>query len=114
MKKHDVVIIGGGHNGLIVAAYLAKAKVDVCVVELRDMVGGCVVTRESTLPGFKHDIAGAIHMMIQANPLLHQDELGLKSKYGLRYVSPTRRAQSFSATIVHWSSIKTSTRCMNP
>jgi hypothetical protein len=33
-----------------------------------------------TLPGFKHDVAGSIHMMIQANPLLHQDELGLKSK----------------------------------
>ena len=88
MEKHDVVIIGGGHNGLIVAAYLAKAKVDVCVVELQDMVGGCVVTRELTLPGFKHDPAGAIHMMIQANPMLHQDELGLKSKYGLKYVSP--------------------------
>jgi phytoene dehydrogenase-like protein len=88
MEKHDVVIIGGGHNGLIVAAYLAKAGLDVCVVELQDIVGGCVVTRELTLPGFKHDPAGAIHMMIQANPLLHQDELGLKSKYGLKYVSP--------------------------
>ncbi|OPL14268.1 MAG: hypothetical protein AVO39_09345 [delta proteobacterium MLS_D] len=88
MEKHDVVIIGGGHNGLIVAAYLAKAKVDVCVVELQDVIGGCVVTREVTLPGFKHDVAGAIHMMIQANPMLHQDELGLKSKYGLKYISP--------------------------
>jgi phytoene dehydrogenase-like protein len=88
VEKHDVVIIGGGHNGLIVAAYLAKAKVDVCVVELQDMVGGCVITRELTLPGFKHDPAGAIHMMIQANPMLHQDELGLKSRYGLKYVSP--------------------------
>ena len=88
VSKHDVVIIGGGHNGLVVAAYLAKAKVDVCVVELQDMVGGCVITRELTLPGFKHDQAGAIHMMIQANPMLHQDELGLKSKYGLKYISP--------------------------
>ncbi len=38
MKEHDVVIIGGGHNGLIVGAYLAKAKVDVCVVELSRQV----------------------------------------------------------------------------
>lgn len=83
-----MVIIGGGHNGLIVAAYLAKAGLGVCVVEMQDMVGGCVITREVTLPGFKHDIAGAIHMMIQANPLIHKDELGLKSKYGLRYVFP--------------------------
>jgi len=88
VSKHDVVIIGGGHNGLTVAAYLAKASVNVCVVELQDMVGGCVITRELTLPGFKHDLAGAIHMMIQANPMLHQDELGLKSKYGLKYISP--------------------------
>ena len=61
MEKHDVVIIGGGHNGLIVAAYLAKAKVDVCVVELLDMVGGCVVTRELTLrvqlSGSRHDLS---------------------------------------------------------
>ncbi len=88
MEQYDVVIIGGGHNGLIVAAYLAKAKVNVCVLELQDMVGGCVVTRELTLPGFKHDPAGAIHMMIQANPMLHRDELGLKAKYGLKYISP--------------------------
>ena len=87
MEKYDVVIIGGGHNGLIVAAYLAKAKVNVCVVELQDMVGGCVVTREINTPGFKHDIAGIMHVTIQASPMLHQDELGLKSKYGLKYIS---------------------------
>ena len=88
VEQHDVVIIGGGHNGLIIAAYLAKAKVDVCLLEVQDMVGGCVISRELTLPGFKHDQAGAIHMMIQANPMLHQDELGLKSRYGLKYISP--------------------------
>jgi len=88
MKEHDVVLIGAGHNGLIVAAYLAKAGLDVCVVEMQDMVGGCVITRELTLPGFKHDLAATMHMTIQANPLIHQDELGLKSKYGLRYIFP--------------------------
>jgi len=87
MEKYDVVIIGGGHNGLIVAAYLAKAKVNVCVVELQDIVGGCVATREFT-PGFKQDIAGVMHMTIQASPMLHLDELGLKSKYGLKYIFP--------------------------
>jgi len=87
-EKYDVVIIGAGHNGLIVGAYLSKAKLSVCMVELQDMVGGCVVTRELTLPGFRHDPAGTIHMMIQANPMLHQDELALQSKYGLKYISP--------------------------
>lgn len=85
-EKYDVVTIGGGHNGLIVAAYLAKAGLNVCVVEQQDKVGGGVITRELTLPGFKHDPASMMHGIIAANPLIHQDELGLLSKYGLKYV----------------------------
>jgi phytoene dehydrogenase-like protein len=88
-EKHDVVIAGGGHNGLIVAAYLAKAGLDVCVVERQDVVGGGAVTRELTLPGFKHDVGSIMHGFIQANPLIHRDELGLKSKYGLKYIFPS-------------------------
>jgi len=88
IEKHDVVVVGGGHNGLIVAAYLAKAGLDVCVVERQDKVGGGVVTKEVTLPGFKQDICSAQHGSIQANPLIHADELGLKSKYGLKYIVP--------------------------
>jgi len=87
-EAHDVVVIGGGHNGLIVAAYLAKAGVDVCVVEKQDKVGGGLVTREVTLPGFKHDIFSTIHLTLSANPLIHRDELGLSSKYGLKYIRP--------------------------
>ena len=88
MEKHDVVIVGGGHNGLIVAAYLAKAGLDVCVVERQDKVGGGVVTKEVTLPGFKHDIMCNQHGSIRANPLIHADELELKSRYGLKYIVP--------------------------
>ncbi|MBU2497804.1 MAG: NAD(P)/FAD-dependent oxidoreductase [Proteobacteria bacterium] len=87
-NTYDVVIAGGGHNGLIVGAYLAKAGLSVCVVERQDKVGGGVVTREWTLPGFKHDIASLIHMTITANPLIHRDELELQSKYGLKYIYP--------------------------
>jgi len=87
-SEHDVVIVGGGHNGLIVAGYLAKAGLDVCVIERQDKVGGGVVTREVTAPGFKQDICSTQHASIQANPLIHQDELGLKSKYGLQYILP--------------------------
>jgi len=85
-ERHEVVIIGGGHNGLTVAAYLVKAGVDVCVVEIKDKVGGGVITEELTLPGFKHDPASVMHALISANPLITQDELGLKSKYGLNYI----------------------------
>ncbi|MFH1122990.1 MAG: NAD(P)/FAD-dependent oxidoreductase [Pseudomonadota bacterium] len=87
-NTYDVVLAGGGHNGLIVAAYMAKAGLDVCVVERQDKVGGGAITREWTLPGFKHDMASLIHMTIQANPLIHRDELGLQSKYGLKYIFP--------------------------
>jgi len=88
VEKHDVVVVGGGHNGLVVAAYLAKAGLDVCVVERQDKVGGGVVTREVTLPGFQQDICSTQHGTIQANPLIRQDELGLISKYGLKYIIP--------------------------
>lgn len=86
--KHDVIVIGAGHNGLIVAAYCAKAGLNVCVVEQSDKVGGSAASRELTLPGFIHDPCATVHMTIQANPLLHRDELGLVSKYGLKYVVP--------------------------
>ncbi len=89
-EKHDVVIIGGGHNGLIVAVYLAKAGLDVCVVESQDKIGGGVKSEELTLPGFIHDPASVMHGTISSNPLIHRDELGLKSKYGLKYIYPEK------------------------
>ena len=46
MKKHDAIIIGAGHNGLTAGAYLAKAGLDVLVVEKNDYIGGAAVTRE--------------------------------------------------------------------
>ncbi len=50
--NHDAIIIGGGHNGLVNAAYLAKAGLDVLVLERRNIVGGAAVTEE-LLPGYK-------------------------------------------------------------
>jgi len=49
---YDAVIIGGGHNGLVCAAYLAKAGKDVCVIERRPVIGGAACT-EQVWPGFK-------------------------------------------------------------
>ena len=51
MKSHDVVIIGGGHNGLVTAFYLAKAGFKPLVLERRDVVGGAAITDEFH-PGF--------------------------------------------------------------
>jgi phytoene dehydrogenase-like protein len=82
----DVVVIGAGHNGLICAAYLAQAGLQVCVVEAQDVVGGNTVTEELTLPGYLHDSCSSAHVLIQSNPVIRDDELGLLSTYGLRYL----------------------------
>jgi phytoene dehydrogenase-like protein len=91
MTQHfEVVIAGGGHNSLIVGCYLAKAGVKTCVVERRDKAGGSVATSELTGPGFQQDVCSVSHALIMANPLMRNDELELKSKYGLKYNHPER------------------------
>ena len=52
MANYDIIIIGGGHNGLVAAAYLAKAGLKTLVLERRDVVGGGAVTEEIH-PGFR-------------------------------------------------------------
>jgi len=55
-RVFDAVLIGGGHNGLVCAAYLAAAGLDVCVCERRGVVGGAAVT-EAFHPGFRNSTA---------------------------------------------------------
>lgn len=55
-SEFDVVIIGGGHHGLTCAAYLARAKASVCVLEGRHEWGGALHTSEPTAPGFCHNL----------------------------------------------------------
>ena len=86
--SYDVVAVGSGHNGLVAAAYLAVGGKRVLVLERNAWFGGGVVTRELTVPGFRHDQHSMAHIFIQGNPLLRNDEIGLKSKYGLRYAFP--------------------------
>ena len=52
---YDVVIIGGGHNGLVAAAYLARAGRKVLVLERRHVLGGASVTEE-VFPGFRFSV----------------------------------------------------------
>lgn len=51
-KKWDALVIGGGHNGLVSAAYLARSGLSVAVLERRHIIGGAAVTEE-LIPGFK-------------------------------------------------------------
>lgn len=61
---HDVVIAGGGHNGLVTAAYLAKAGRRTLVLEARELVGGCSVTEE-VWPGFRVSTAAYLTSLMQ-------------------------------------------------
>ena len=88
MNETDVVIIGGGHNGLTCAAYLAMAGLRVRVVERRKVVGGAAVTEEFH-PGFRNSVAAYTVSLL--NPKIISD---LKlAEHGLRIVE--RRAQNF-------------------
>ena len=71
---YDAIVIGAGHNGLVCAAYLARAGLKVCVVERTDRIGGACVTEE-LFPGFR--ISTASYSLSLLLPEIVQ-ELGLK------------------------------------
>src|SRR3569623_1080288 len=80
-KRYDAVIIGGGHNGLVCAFYLARAGLKVCVLERRNVVGGAAVTEEFH-PGFRNSTASYTVSLLQ--PKVIRD-MGLAER-GLRIV----------------------------
>ncbi len=76
-----MIVAGGGHNGLVCAAYLARAGLDTVVVEARDSVGGCASTVADL--GARFNVCNCDHTMIRAMPIA--DELDLAA-HGLRYL----------------------------
>jgi phytoene dehydrogenase-like protein len=70
MRKYDAIIIGAGHNGITNAAYLAKAGLDVLVVEKNDYIGGAAVTREMHDGWFYSSCSYVCSMMRQT---IHRD-----------------------------------------
>ncbi len=79
MSACDVVVIGGGHNGLVTAGFLARAGLSVSVLERRDLVGGACVT-ETIAPGYRASTAAYIASMMRPEVIR---DLGL-GQYGLR------------------------------
>jgi phytoene dehydrogenase-like protein len=65
MNTYDAIVIGGGHNGLVTACYLARAKRKVLVLERRYIVGGACVTEERTFPGFKVSTAAYVNSLFR-------------------------------------------------
>jgi phytoene dehydrogenase-like protein len=84
----DVVVAGAGHNSLITAAYLTRAGHRCLVLDARPVAGGGVTSEELLLPGFKLDSCSTGHTLIQTNPVLAADELGLIAEHGLEYIEP--------------------------
>ena len=62
--KYDAIVIGGGHNGLTCAAYLARAGRKVLVLERRHVVGGAAVTEE-VFPGFKFSVCSYVVSLLR-------------------------------------------------
>jgi len=86
--RHDIIVIGGGHNGLVCAAYLAEAGLDVLVLERRGVVGGAAVTEEFH-PGFRNSTCSYTVSLL--NPKIIADlEL---PRHGLRIVE--RKVSNF-------------------
>jgi phytoene dehydrogenase-like protein len=82
---YDAVIIGAGHNGMALGAYLAKSGWDVAIFETRAEEGGGLCTEELTRPGFLHNVHCNYHTLFGVCPVYHDLEL---SRHGLRYVRP--------------------------
>jgi len=71
---HDAIIVGGGHNGLVCAAYLAKAGLDVLLLERREIVGGACTTEE-LFPGYRFSACSYYCHLLQAKVI---DDLELR------------------------------------
>lgn len=82
--KFDHIIIGSGINGLVAASMLALKGARVLVLEREDRIGGCLVTEEVTLPGFRHDVMAATFVLFMTSPA--GAALGPHlAKYGFEY-----------------------------
>ena len=85
----DVVVIGGGPNGLIASAYLARAGLKVATVERRYEIGGGLATEEILFPGYYSNMHSVYHMMVDYMPVLVDFDMG---RHALQWTKPNAQA----------------------
>lgn len=80
-RSYDGIIIGAGHHGLVLGSYLARAGLDILLVDRRLQYGGALVTGEVTAPGFYHNLHSINHFHISETPWFRDLELGDRVEY---------------------------------
>jgi len=85
MEKFDGVVIGAGHNGLTLAAYLARAGLKIAVIERNPHIGGGCTTEEPALAGYRFNLHSNFFMGLRHSPLIHDLEL---YRFGFSYIEP--------------------------
>lgn len=102
MAGYDCVVIGAGHNGLTLAAYLSRAGLSVGVIERNGKLGGGTSTEEPTLPGYRFNLHSNFFMGFRHAPLMHDLELW---RFGYSYVEPlVQQAAAFrdgTCVVIH-------------
>jgi phytoene dehydrogenase-like protein len=77
MATFDGVIVGGGHNGLTLGAYLTRAGLRVCVLEKNPWIGGGCTTDEPMLPGYRCNMHSNFYIGFDASPLSRDFTYGI-------------------------------------